>query len=142
MKLLRKVLVFSLFLSAVVTQAHAGSLPVPEKEPYPEHRKKHITFNVYSTSSVEIMGVTCTAILSGTVTVDLQVGGATIVSQQLTLSAKCKGKLSLLNLRELQYNGRYFTHASFEEVDDRVVQAILDDPGFMAAFLASLNFDN
>jgi hypothetical protein len=141
MKLLRKVLVFSLFLSAAVTQSHAGSLPVPGKEPYPEHRKKHITFNVYSTSTVEIMGVTCTAILSGTVTVDLQMGGATVVSQQLSLSAKCKGKLSLLNLRELHYDGRYFTHASFEEVDDKDIQAILDDPAFTAAFLASLNFE-
>lgn len=141
MKLLRKVLVFSLFLSAIVTQSHAGSLPVPQKEPHPEHRKKHITFNVYSTSTVEIMGVTCTAILSGTVTVDLQVGGATIVSQQLSLSARCKGKLSLLNLRELHYDGRYFTYASFEEVGDKDIQAILDDPGFTAAFLASLNFE-
>lgn len=133
---------FSLFLSAVVTQAHAGGLPVPKKEPCPEHRQKLITFQVYSTSSVEIMGVTCTAILSGTVTVDLQMGGATVVSQQLTLSAKCKGKLSLLNLRELHYDGRYFTYASFEEVEDKDIQAIIDDPRFTAAFLASLNSDN
>lgn len=131
---------FSLFLSAVVTQAHAGSLPVPGK-PYPEHRQKHITFHVYSTSTVEIMGVTCTAILSGTVTVDLQAGVATVVSQQLTLSAKCKGKLSLLNLRELHYDGRYFTYASFEEVDDMDLQAIVDDPRFTAAFLDCLNFE-
>jgi hypothetical protein len=142
MKLLRKVLVFSLFLSAIVTQTHAGSLPVPEKKPYPEHRKKHITFNVYSTSAVEVMGVTCTVILSGTITVDLQAGSATIVSHQLKLSAKCKGKISLLNLRELHYDGRYFTYALFEEVDDKDIQAILDDPGFIANFLASLNLDN
>jgi hypothetical protein len=139
MKLLRKVLVFSLFLSAVVTQSHAGSLPVPDKEPYPEHRQKHITFHVYSTSTVEIMGITCTAILSGTITVDLQGTTATVVSHQLTLSAKCKGKLSLLNLRELHYDGRYFTYASFEEVDDEDIQAIIDSPDFTAAFLACLN---